>query len=193
MLGSYGAGGDFFTLKGEIEAILRQIGTRAPSFEAVMDNPSYHPGRCASVVIDGVSVGCFGQVHPLAAENYGLSGEIYAAELDFTALNQLLAPDPVYTPLPKYPTITRDLALVCDDKIPVGALEGCIQTSGGKLLQKVDLFDIYRGAPIADGKKSVAFSLELRADDRTLTDAEADKVIQKVLRALETECQAVLR
>ena len=192
-LGSYGADGDFFTLKGEIEAILRQIGTRAPSFEAVTDNPSYHPGRCASVVIDGVSVGCFGQVHPLVAENYGLSGEIYAAELDFTALNQLLAPDPVYTPLPKYPTITRDLALVCDDKIPVGALEGCIQTSGGKLLQKVDLFDIYRGAPIADGKKSVAFSLELRADDRTLTDAEADQVIQKVLRALETECQAVLR
>lgn len=193
MLGSYGTGGDFFTLKGEIEAILHQIGTRAPAYEALTDNHSYHPGRCAAVLIDGVTVGCFGQIHPLVADNYGLSGEIYAAELDFTALGQLLAPDPVYTPLPKYPTTSRDLALVCDDSIPVGTLENCIQAAGGKLLRKVNLFDIYRGAPIAEGKKSVAFSLELRADDRTLTDEEADKVIQKVLKTLETECQAVLR
>lgn len=125
-------GGDFFTLKGEIEAILHQIGTRAPAYEALTDNHSYHPGRCAAVLIDGVTVGCFGQIHPLVADNYGLSGEIYAAELDFTALGQLLAPDPVYTPLPKYPTTSRDLALVCDDSIPVGTLENCIQAAGGQ-------------------------------------------------------------
>ncbi|MDD3165185.1 MAG: phenylalanine--tRNA ligase subunit beta, partial [Oscillospiraceae bacterium] len=193
VLGCYGTDADFFTVKGEVEAILRQIGVQTPEFSAVTDNPSYHPGRCAAVTSGGEMVGVFGQIHPLVAAAYGLNGEIYTAELNYTKLIGLLAPESVYTPLPKYPTASRDLAIVCREDITVAELEASIRIGGGKLLRAVELFDIYRGSHIEPGKKSVAFSLELRADDRTLTDEESDNVMKKVLKKLEADYQAMLR
>ena len=193
MLGTYGENEDFFSLKGEIEAILRGMNVRAAEYSAVRDNPSYHPGRCARVTIDGKDVGVFGQVHPLVAKNYGIDAEIYTAELDFTALSALELPEKTYTPLPKYPAVSRDIAIVCDEALTVAALEACIRKAGGKLLRQVKLFDIYRGKGVAEGKKSVAFSLTLRADDRTLTDADSDGVISAVLSRLESELGAKLR
>ncbi len=193
LLGTYGEGEDFFSIKGEIEAILRGMNVRPAAYTAVRDNPSYHPGRCAKVTVDGVEVGIFGQVHPLVAKNYGIDADIYAAELDFTALSSLLAPASTYVPLPKYPAVSRDIAVVCDEALTVAELTACIQKAGGKLLREVRLFDIYRGKGIEDGKKSTAFSLTLRADDRTLTDADSDGVISAVLKALETEFGAKLR
>ena len=193
LLGTYGEGEDFFSLKGEIEAILRGMNVRPAAYTAVKDNPSYHPGRCARITVDGIDVGVFGQVHPLVAKNYGTDADIYAAELDFTALSGLLAPASTYVPLPKYPAVSRDIAVVCDEALTVAELSACIQKAGGKLLRDVRLFDIYRGKGIAEGKKSTAFSLTLRADDRTLTDADSDSVISAVLKALETELGAVLR
>lgn len=193
LLGTYGEGEDFFSLKGEIEAILKGMNVRPAAYTAVKDNPSYHPGRCAKLTVDGVEVGVFGQVHPLVAKNYGIDADIYAAELDFTALSNLLAPASTYVPLPKYPAVSRDIAVVCDEALTVAELVGCIQKAGGKLLREVRLFDIYRGKGIEYGKKSTAFSLTLRADDRTLTDADSDGVISSVLKALETELGAKLR
>ena len=193
LLGTYGEGEDFFSLKGEIEAILRGMNVRPAAYTAVKDNPSYHPGRCARITVDGIDVGVFGQVHPLVAKNYGIDADIYAAELDFTALSGLLAPASTYVPLPKYPAVSRDIAVVCDEALTVAELSACIRKAGGKLLRDVRLFDIYRGKGIAEGKKSTAFSLTLRADDRTLTDADSDGVIGAVLKALETELGAVLR
>ncbi|MDD6642875.1 MAG: phenylalanine--tRNA ligase subunit beta [Firmicutes bacterium] len=193
LLGTYGEGEDFFSLKGEIEAILKGMNVRPAAYTAVKDNPSYHPGRCAKITVDGVEVGVFGQVHPLVAKNYGIDADIYAAELDFTALSALLAPASTYVPLPKYPAVSRDIAVVCDEALTVAELTACIQKAGGKLLREVRLFDIYRGKGIEDGKKSTAFSLTLRADDRTLTDADSDSVITAVLKALETELGAKLR
>ncbi|MGM9554620.1 MAG: phenylalanine--tRNA ligase subunit beta [Faecousia sp.] len=193
LLGTYGEGEDFFSLKGEIEAILKGMNVRPAAYTAVKDNPSYHPGRCAKLTVDGVEVGVFGQVHPLVAKNYGIDADIYAAELDFTALSSLLAPASTYVPLPKYPAVSRDIAVVCDEALTVAELTACIQKAGGKLLREVRLFDIYRGKGIEDGKKSTAFSLTLRADDRTLTDADSDSVITAVLKALETELGAKLR
>jgi len=102
-------------------------------------------------------------------------------------------PDPTYTPLPKYPAVTRDLSFVCNEEITVAQAEAVIEKSAGKLLRKISLFDIYRGTGIAEGKKSMAFSLELRADDRTLTDTDSEQVMNKVLSALEAELGAVLR
>jgi len=102
-------------------------------------------------------------------------------------------PEPTYTPLPKYPTVSRDLAIVCDEAVTVAQAEAVIEKSAGKLLRNIRLFDIYRGTGIAEGKKSMAFSLELRADDRTLTDADSEQVIEKVLKALATELNAALR
>ena len=193
VLGTYGEGEDFFTLKGEIETILRGMNLLPASYSAVTDNPSYHPGRCARVTIAGQDVGIFGQIHPLVAANYGIDAEIYAAELNFSALCTLQAPPAVYTPLPKYPAVTRDIAVVCDEAITVAALSDCIAQAGGKLLRDVRLFDIYRGKGIAAGKKSVAFSLTLRADDRTLTDADSDAEVGAVLAALEAKLGATLR
>ena len=193
LLGTYGEGEDFFSLKGEIEAILKGMNVRPAAYTAVKDNPSYHPGRCAKITVDGVEVGVFGQVHPLVAKNYGIDADIYAAELNFTALSNLLAPASTYVPLPKYPAVSRDIAVVCDEALTVAELTACIQKAGGKLLREVRLFDIYRGKGIEDGKKSTAFSLTLRADDRTLTDADSDSVITAVLKALETELSAKLR
>jgi phenylalanyl-tRNA synthetase beta chain len=192
-LGTYGANETFFTLKGEIEAILAALNVKPATYEAQTGNPSYHPGRCAELFVDGVKVGVFGQIHPLVAANYDMDGEIFAAELDFTTLLGLLADEARYVDLPRFPAVTRDLALVCEEHIPVSHLANCIKEAGGKLLTQVELFDIYRGANIPDGKKSVAFSLELRAEDRTLTDADSDGVITSVLKALEEKLGAVRR
>ncbi len=193
LLGSYGEGVNFFTLKGELEAVFAALRTKKASYTAVSDNPSFHPGRCAKVTIDGVDIGYLGQIHPLVAENYGLEQEVYCAEVSFTKLLGLLLPEVKYVPLPKYPSVHRDLSVVCDEGLTVGEAEAVIAAAGGKLLRSVRLFDIYRGANLGEGKKSLAFSLELRADDRTLTDADSESVMQKVLAALAEKCGASLR
>ena len=193
VLGAYGPNVSFFTLKGELEAVFAALRAKKAAYTAVSDNPSYHPGRCAKVSIDGEDIGFLGQVHPLVAKNYGLDCEVYCAEISFTKLLNLLLPAVTYTPLPKYPSVSRDLAIVCDEALTVAHAEEVIAEAGGKLLRGVKLFDIYRGANIGEGKKSLAFSLELRADDRTLTDADSDGVMGKVLAALQEKCGAALR
>ena len=157
------------------------------------NNPSFHPGRCAAISMNGEFLGYMGQVHPLVCKNYGLDTEVYCVEIVFSKAFTMILPEPTFTPLPKYPAVTRDLALVCDEETPVAALEEVIEAAGGKLLRSVRLFDIYRGKGIDSGKKSVAFSLELRADDRTLTDADSEGVVSKVLAALSEKLGAVLR
>ena len=193
VLGTYGANETFFTLKGELEAIFAGLRLEKASYSAVKDNPSYHPGRCAKVTIGGMEVGVMGQVHPLVAQNYGIDVDVYCAEINFTKLMLCRLPDATYTPLPKYPTVSRDLALVCDESITVAQAEEVITAAAGKLLRDVKLFDIYRGVGIPEGKKSMAFSLELRADDRTLTDTDSEAVVSKVLAALKEKLDAVLR
>ena len=193
LLGTYGSGETFFTLKGELEAIFAGLRLKKASYRAMKDNPSYHPGRCAQVIIDGVDVGVLGQVHPVVAKNYGIDAEVYCAEINFTALLSLQLPDATYVPLPKYPSVSRDLALVCAEEVTVAQVEEVISASAGKLLRGIRLFDIYRGTGIPEGKKSMAFSLELRADDRTLTDADSEDVVTKVLAALADKLGATLR
>jgi len=134
-----------------------------------------------------------GQVHPLVAANYGMDTEVYCVEIDFTKLFTLRLPDRTYVPLPKYQAVSRDLSFVCDEAVTVAQAEAIITAAAGKLLRGVKLFDIYRGAGIPEGKKSMAFSMELRADDRTLTDADSEGVVNKVLQALQAGLNAVLR
>ena len=193
VLGTYGAGETFFTLKGELEAVLQGLNMPKPSYEADTNNPSYHPGRCAKVSVSGVELGYMGQVHPLVAENYGIDTEVYCVEIDFTKLFTLRLPDRTYVPLPKYQAVSRDLSFVCDEAVTVAQAEAIITAAAGKLLRGVKLFDIYRGTGIPEGKKSMAFSMELRADDRTLTDADSEGVVNKVLQALQAGLNAVLR
>ena len=193
MFGTYGDGENFFTLKGEVEAVLSGLRMKKATFTAVKDNPSFHPGRCAAVSIDGQFVGYMGQIHPAVAANYGMDCEVYAAELNFTTMLGLQLPDATYIPLPKYPGVSRDLALICDEAITVAQAEEVITAAAGKLLRNTRLFDIYRGTGVPEGKKSMAFSLELRADDRTLTDSDSEGVITKVLAALAEKLGATLR
>ncbi len=193
VLGTYGAGETFFTLKGELEAVFAGLRLNKACYTAVMDNPSYHPGRCAMVSVDGVEVGYIGQVHPLVAQNYGMDVEVYCAEINLSKLFALRLPEPTYVPLPKYPTVNRDLSLICDETVTVAQAQDVITAAAGKLLRNIRLFDIYRGTGVPDGKKSLAFSLELRADDRTLTDTDSEAVIAKVLKVLEEKIGATLR
>ena len=193
MLGTYGTTETFFTLKGELEAIFSGLRMKKAEYTAEKNDPSYHPGRCARITVDGVDIGVMGQVHPLVAANYGMDSEVFCAELDLTKMMGMLLPEPTYVPLPKYPAVSRDLAVVCDEEVTVAQAEKVIAAAAGKLLRDVKLFDIYRGVGVPTGKKSMAFSLELRADDRTLTDSDSEAVTSKVLKALEDQLGATLR
>ena len=193
MLGTYGAGEDFFSLKGELDAVLEALRLPAAQYTADTANPSYHPGRCARITIGGEDVGCMGQIHPLVAGNYGMDCEVYCAEIRFDKLLALQLPEATYVPLPRYPAVTRDLAILCREEVTVGEAEAVITQAAGKLLRNIRLFDVYRGTGVPEGKKSLAFSLELRADDRTLTDTDSETVTKNVLDALENQLGAVLR
>ena len=193
VFGSYGEKETFFRLKGEIEALFAGLRVKKAAYTAEKNNPSYHPGRCAVIFVDGEVVGVMGQVHPLVTKNYGIDSEVYCAELNFTRLLGLRLPDPTFTALPKYPPVSRDLALICEEDVTVAQVEDVISASAGKLLRKIQLFDIYRGVGVPEGKKSMAFSLQLRADDRTLTDSDSEKVVSDVLAALKEKLNATLR
>ncbi|MBR5533394.1 MAG: phenylalanine--tRNA ligase subunit beta [Ruminiclostridium sp.] len=192
-LGMYGPTESFFTLKGAVVTILESIRAEKITFVAETGNPSYHPGRCAKVFVNGAEIGVLGQIHPLVANNYGVDTELYCAELSFDALFAARGADPEYQPLPKFPAVTRDIAVLVDNEITVGALEECILGAAKGLLKEVKLFDIYKGANLPEGKKSVAFNLVLRADDRSLTAQEADDEVKAVLEALEKAFGAALR
>ena len=192
-LGAYGSGVDFFTLKGWVEELLGALCEGKPRFTAQKDNPSYHPGRCAEVFLGGEKVGVLGQIHPAVAANYGVDTELYCAELRFDAILAHRAPIAVYRPLPRYPSVSRDIAVVCDESVSAGELTDCILASGGEYLKDCRVFDVYRGSGVAAGRKSVAFSLTLRADDQTLTDEHADQTVRAVLAALGERFGAVIR
>ena len=192
-LGGYGGGMDFFQLKGAVERILAGLRITDVTFEAEHDDPSYHPGRCAKVYAGGKLLGVLGQIHPLAAANYGVDAELYTAELRLDGMLAARGATPVYTPLPRFPAVTRDVAIVCSADIPVAKLSACILAAGGQYLKGCELFDVYTGAPIPVGYKSVAFSLTLRADDQTLTDDHAEETMQSVLKALKETFNATIR
>ena len=192
-LGAYGADMDFFALKGAVETILAGLRITGVTYVAESGNPSYHPGRCAKVYCGETLLGTLGQIHPHVAENYGVDCELYAAEFSFDALYASMGGKAVYQPLPKFPAVTRDIAVVCDAAVTVGALEDCIRRGAHGLLKSVTLFDIYTGTGIPEGKKSVAFNLELRSDERSLTAEEADADVKSILDLLGTELGAVLR
>ena len=192
-LGVYGPEESFFTLKGAVETILDSIRAEDVTYVAEKSDPSYHPGRCAKVYVNGQEVGTLGQIHPLVAANYGVDAELYYADLKFDALFASRGADPEYQPLPKFPAVTRDIAVLVDKAVTVGAMESSIQAAAKGLLKDVTLFDIYEGAKLPTGKKSVAFNLVLRADDRSLTSEEADEDVKAILATLEQDCGAILR
>jgi phenylalanyl-tRNA synthetase beta chain len=191
-LGAYGESMNFYALKGMIEAVLMKC--RVQYSDCVpCGEQSYHPGQCAELLADGIFIGRFGQIHPTVAERYGVNVPLYAAELSVAGIMEAANPERRYTQLPRYPTVSRDLALVCRRDLPAGTLTKTIKAEAGPLLRDVELFDVYTGPQIAGDLKSIAFALTFRADDRTLTDADTDAAIANVLAALERDHGAVLR
>lgn len=184
LIGMYG-NCDFFALKGIVEEILAKTGLNSYDVEAVTDNPTFHPGRTAHLTVDGEEFAIFGEVHPAVLENYGIGEKAYVARIDIETIFKKGREPKLYKKLPKFPATSRDLAFVCDRDIPVLTLEKAISSAAGKLLEEIELFDVYTGSQIEEGKKSVAFSLRLRAEDRTLTDEEADNVVKKAIKALD--------
>ena len=192
-LGAYGADMDFFAMKGAVESILQGLRVENVRFVAETKNASYHPGRCAMVYAGDTPLGVLGEIHPLTAQNYGVDASLYAAELWLDAMLGARGGTPVYQPLPRFPAVTRDIAVTVQSTIPAADLQASILAAGGEMLRACKVFDVYTGAPIPPGYKSVAFSLVMRSDDQTLTDEHADAIMQSVLNALKAEHNALLR
>ncbi len=182
--GLYGDKTDFYTLKGVAEELFNALGITGVCFTAFSDNPSYHPGRAAALTVGGKTLGILGELHPDVLENYGIEVKCCAFELSFDILFENISAARAYKPLPKFPALTRDLALVCDKTLAAGSLAAVIEKAVGKMLESVKLFDIYEGSQIPKGKKSLAFSLVMRSPDKTMTDQEADGAVKKALKAL---------
>ena len=192
VLGMYGDC-DFYTTKGVCENILALAQIKNYTVTACSDNVSYHPGRCAKITVGDKCIGVFGEIHPLTLKNYDVNTPVYAAELDFDEIFALMDPNKIYTPLPKYPATTRDFSFVCEESLEVGAVFAEVKKAGGKLVEDVSLFDIYRGHQIGENKKSVSIRVTLRASDRTLTVEEAEKCAAKILKAMEAQLGITLR
>ncbi|MCL2547070.1 MAG: phenylalanine--tRNA ligase subunit beta [Oscillospiraceae bacterium] len=180
-LGCYGHERDFFTLKGAIDALALAFNLPALTYTAKSDCNTFHPGRCATIACDGVEFGVMGQLHPALKNKNDLTQDCFLAELDMDAFWQAALPEKKFAALPRYPAIVRDLALVCKCGVTHEQLHNSIMASAGELLVDLALFDVYEGSQIPDGMKSLAFSLTLRAPDRTLRDEDADAVIEHVL------------
>lgn len=185
VLGMYGDDKNFFTLKGVVENLLDTLAIREYDVDAKSDDPTFHPGRCAVLSKDEEEFGIIGEVHPLVCANYGINTRVYVGKLKLRKLFAMMDTQRSYVPMPKFPASTRDLALLCDDALPVMTMEKAIKAAAGKILEKIELFDVYKGSQIAQGKKSVAFNISMRASDRTLTDEEVNGAMSKILKALE--------
>jgi len=192
-IGCYGKNIDFFVLKGMIVELLRVMGITDLVFSPEADYGVYHPGRCARISLEGEELGIMGEVHPDVADRFEIGTRCYCAEFMFDAIMRHAKTDASYSPLPKYPSTSRDIALLVDECQSVGDMEQVIRSNGEDILEQVRLFDIYRGAQVAEGKKSVAFTLTYRDTNKTLTDEEVAKVHNQILAALKGTFNAVLR
>ena len=190
-IGIYGGGADFYSLKGVVEEIYESLGIAGVEYSAADEGcgfdelSMFHPGRVAVAKIDGKPMAIFGEMHPDVMENYGLGARVYCAKLNITELLALKPAAKAYKPLPKYPAATRDISLICDDELPVAELEKLISKAVGNVLEKIRLFDVYKGEQIAGGRKSVAFSIVMRSAEGTLTDEQADAAVKRVKKALD--------
>lgn len=182
-IGVYGDGEDFFTLKGILEELMRLCGAHT-QYERSSE-PYLHPGRQALIKANNKPAAVFGEVHPAVAAEYGIEQRVYIAEVQLDVLYAIEKRKTVYKPLPKFPAVERDFAMLCDADIPVGTLEKAIVSGAGRLLERIELFDVYTGAQIPEGKKSVAYSIWLRSADGTLSDAQIDEVSAKIIQKLE--------
>ncbi len=191
-IGMYG-GCDFYDVKGIVEQLLERVGISDFEFEVCKSNPTFHAGRCAEVFVKSNKIGVIGQINPLVCENFKIDTEVYAAILDFEQIANQFSTEKHYKALPKFPAVTRDIAVTVDKTVPVGDIVKVIKGQKTSIIEDYKLFDIYEGAQLGENKKSVAYSITFRAEDRTLTDEDVNPVMDKILNQLETKLGAQLR
>lgn len=185
-LGMYGEG-DFFTMKGVVEEFLEKVGMRKKeTYDPNAGKPFLHPGRQANIIYDGTVIGYLGEIHPLVAETYGIGGRAYVAVIDMPEIVSRATFDRKYEGIAKFPAVTRDISMVVPKEILAGQIEEMIEQRGGSILESYKLFDLYEGAQIKEGYKSVAYSIVFRAKDRTLEEADVAKAMKKILNGLES-------
>lgn len=192
-IGMYGKEVDFFSIKGAVETILTNVGFDGYEVEPETKNLTFHPGRCAKLVYNNICIGTFGELHPDVLENYDLNQRVYVAEIDIDLVFENLNNSKVYNPLPKYPATTRDIALLVKDEVFVKQIEDIIKANGSDILESYQLFDVYKGAQIEEGHKSIAYSITYRSKDKTLTDEDVAKVHDKIVIELSEKLNANLR
>ena len=186
VIGAYGDGYDYYDLKGAVEELIWALDIKDFDIEPVTDIPWFHPGRCAKLSLGDDELGYIGEIHPLAVKNYGIGTKVYCGTLDFATLLKHSCKEKVYHHMPRFPATSRDLALICDRDLPVVTMEKAIKNAVPKLIEQVNLFDVYTGNQVESGKKSVAYNIVLRAKDRTLTDEETENAVKKILKALSS-------
>lgn len=184
---------DYYNLKGVIENLLETLGVNNFTFKRQSSNTAFHPGKTADLYCGKNLIGILGEVHPDITEKYEIDVPCYIAEIDLDELYNFTNLNKAYKPLPKYPAVTRDLALIVDDSILVQEIEDTIRKQGGNLVESIKLFDVYKGKQIPEGKKSIAYSVVYRAENRTLTDNDINKLHDKIVRSLEYKLGAQLR
>ena len=184
---------DFYDLKGIVEVLLSDLGITKVSFNPESENNTFHPGRCANLIIGGKAIGVLGQIHPVVCENYDVSNEVYAAEIDLDALISMAKTDKTYKKLPKFPSTQRDLALIADDSVLAAQIESVIKKKSGNIFESLTLFDVYKGKQVPEGKKSMAYSVVFRAEEKTLTDEDVNPVIENILKTLSEQLGVTLR
>ena len=179
--------GDFFTMKGTIENFMERVGMKKKAvYDPKAGIPYLHPGRQAKIIYDGVEIGFLGELHPQVAKNYEIGTRAYVAVLDMPSIVPMCSFDYKYKGVAKFPAVSRDLSMVVPKEIMVGDIEKMIETRGGKLLESLQLFDVYEGNQIDRGFKSVAYSVSFRAPDRTLSEEDITGVMKKILNGLES-------
>ena len=185
-LGMYGDG-DFFTMKGVVEEFLDKIGMhKKETYDPESGKPFLHPGRQANIIYDGTLIGYMGEVHPTVASSYGIGDRAYVAVLDMPSIVEKATFDRKYEGIARFPAVTRDISMVVPKQVLVGQIEEIIAVRGGKILESYELFDVYEGAQIQEGCKSVAYSIVFRAKDKTLEEAEITAVMKKILNGLQS-------
>ncbi len=189
-IGVYGSDEDFFTLKGLVEKVFAEFGATA-TYERSAE-PYLHPGRQAHALINGEAVAVLGEVHPDTVRTFSLAERTYVAEIKLDKLLKLEKAKVIYKPLPKFPAVSRDFALLCDIDLPAGKLDETIKAAAGKLCEEVTLFDVYIGSQIPEGKKSIAYNVTLRSLEGTLDDEQIERTSNKIIKKLE-EIGATLR
>jgi len=192
-IGMYGDDIDFYTLKGLIENVLEIISVNRYDIQKETNNESYHPGRCANLKVGTDVIVTLGEVHPEVLDNYEISRRVYVAEINITKLVKYSRENKKYVEVPKFPAVERDIAVIVNEEVEVGQIEKIITKKGKKLLESMNLFDIYRNEKLGENKKSIAYSLVFRDKNKTLSDEEINKIMEDIILELEKTLGAELR